>query len=125
MTAHLHYSEDAAYRRIQAARLLKEMPQLEKSISSCEVNLTQLQQVQKCLNKELEQGHKISIQQTEKVMERIKNKSSFETQKILAVEFNQPIQQIESLWPWEDRMSFQILEFYASSTIYQNPVVGV
>ena len=102
MTAHLHYSEDAAYRRIQAARLLKKMPQLEKSIETGEVNLTQLQQVQKCLNKEIEQGHKITIQQTEKVLEQIQNKSSFETQKILAVEFNQPIQQIENIKPQRD-----------------------
>ncbi len=102
MTAHLHYSEDAAYRRIQAARLLKKMPQLEKAIEVGEVNLTQLQQVQKCLNKEIEQGHKITIQQTEKVLEQIQNKSSFETQKILAIEFNQPIQQIENLKPQRD-----------------------
>jgi hypothetical protein len=102
MTTHLHYSEDAAYRRIQAARLLKKMPQLEKSLESGEVNLTQLQQVQKCLNKEKEQGHKITIQQTEKVLQQIQNKSSFETQKILAVEFNQPVQHIESLKPQRD-----------------------
>ncbi len=102
MTVHLHYSEDAAYRRIQAARLLKKMPQLEKAIEVGEVNLTQLQQVQKCLNKEIEQGHKITIQQTEKVLEQIQNKSSFETQKILAVEFNLPIQQVESLKPQRD-----------------------
>lgn len=95
MTVHLQYSEDAAYRRIQAG-LLKKMPQLEKSIEAGEVNLTQLQQVQNCLNKEIEQGHKITIQQTEKVLEHIQNKSSFEAQKILAVEFNQPIQQIEN-----------------------------
>ena len=101
MTVHLQYSEDAAYRRIQAG-LLKKMPQLEKSIEAGEVNLTQLQQVQKCLNKEIEQGHKITIQQTEKVLEHIQNKSSFEAQKILAVEFNQPIQQIENIKPQRD-----------------------
>lgn len=102
MTTHLHYSEDAAYRRIQAARLLKKLPQLEKSLESGEVNLTQLQQVQKCLNKEREQGHKVTIQQTQKVLEQIQNKSSFETQKILAVEFNQSVQHIESLTSQRD-----------------------
>ncbi|QLY24337.1 HNH endonuclease [Bdellovibrio sp. KM01] len=97
MTAHLHYSEDAAYRRIQAARLLKKVPQVDKAIESGSLNLTQLQNVQKCLNVEFESGRKISAQQTANLLEQIQNKSSVETQKILAVEFDQPIQIHESL----------------------------
>ncbi|WP_413584901.1 HNH endonuclease [Bdellovibrio sp. HCB274] len=113
MTAHLGYSEDAAYRRIQAARLLKNVRHLEeplaKSLESGALNLTQLQQVQKCLNKDLEKGGTVSgvhaekiLEQTAKVLEQIQNKSSFETQKILAVEFNQPIQIHEKLKPQQD-----------------------
>ncbi len=102
LTNHLSYSEDAAYRRIQASKLLKKMPQLETSIENGELNLTQLTQVQKCLNSELENGNKITVEKTESILEQIHNKSSFETKKILAVEFNQPIQIHEILNPQRD-----------------------
>ncbi|WP_413293291.1 HNH endonuclease [Bdellovibrio sp. HCB185ZH] len=113
MTTHLHYSEDAAYRRIQAARLLKKVPQVDKAIENGSLNLTQLQNVQKCLNIEIESGNKVSIQQTEALLEQIQNKSSIETQKILAVEFDQPIQMHEVLKPQQDhstRMQITLTE---------------
>lgn len=113
MTAHIHYSEDAAYRRIQAARLLKKVPQVDKAIENGSLNLTQLQNVQKCLNVEIESGNKVSIQKTEALLEQIQNKSSIETQKILAVEFNQPIQVHEVLKPQQDdstRMQITLTE---------------
>ncbi|WP_210415701.1 HNH endonuclease [Bdellovibrio sp. ZAP7] len=97
MISHLQYSEDAAYRRIQAARLLKKVPQLNQAIENGDLNLTQLHRVQKCLTKELENGNAVSLEKTEEVLELIQKKSSMETQKILAIEFNQPIQMHETI----------------------------
>ncbi|WP_413294616.1 HNH endonuclease [Bdellovibrio sp. HCB185ZH] len=102
MTSHLQYSEDSAYRRIQAARLLKKVPQLNHAIENGDINLTQLHRVQKCLTKELENGNAVSLEKTEEVLDLIQNKSSMETQKILAVEFNQPIQMHEIIKPQRD-----------------------
>ncbi|QLY26613.1 HNH endonuclease [Bdellovibrio sp. KM01] len=102
MTSQLQYSEDAAYRRIQAARLLKKVPQLNHAIENGDLNLTQLHRVQKCLTKELENGNPVSLEKTEGVLELIQNKSSMETQKILAIEFNQPIQMHETIKPQRD-----------------------
>ncbi|WP_413581679.1 HNH endonuclease [Bdellovibrio sp. HCB288] len=99
MTGHLQYSEDAAYRRLQASRLLKKVPQIEKSIESGELNLSQLNQVQKCISKAMAGGAVVSAEQAESVLEQIQNKNSFETQKVLAVEFNQPILEREILKP--------------------------
>ena len=53
----LHYSESAAYRRMQAARLLKEVPatsvpELTEKMESGALNLSQLTRVQKCLKEE-------------------------------------------------------------------------
>ncbi|QDK46154.1 hypothetical protein DOM22_13775 [Bdellovibrio sp. ZAP7] len=113
MTSHLHYSEDAAYRRIQAARLLKKVPQVDKAIENGSLNLTQLQNVQKCLNVEIASGNKISVERTEALLEQIQNKSSVETYKILAVEFNQPVQEHETLKPQRDdstRMQITLTE---------------
>ncbi|WP_413581859.1 HNH endonuclease [Bdellovibrio sp. HCB288] len=102
LTTHLNYSEDSAYRRIQAAKLLKKVPQVEQSLEDGSLNLTQMQQVQKCLTKELESGVNVSLEQTKSILAQIQNKSSFETQKILSVEFNQPIQTHETIKPQSD-----------------------
>ncbi|WP_413574626.1 HNH endonuclease [Bdellovibrio sp. HCB290] len=99
MTGHLQYSEDAAYRRIQASRLLKKVPKIENAIESGDLKLTQLNQVQKCISKAMAGGAVVSAEQTESVLEQIQNKNSFETQKVLAVEFNQPILEREILKP--------------------------
>ncbi|WP_413582054.1 HNH endonuclease [Bdellovibrio sp. HCB288] len=102
LTMHLKYSEDAAYRRMQAAKLFKKVPTVEKALETGELNLTQLQQVQKCLNLESQNGKIVSVEQTESILVQIQNKSSFETQKVLAVEFNLPAQQYESLKPQQN-----------------------
>ncbi|MEK2688579.1 HNH endonuclease [Bdellovibrio sp. GT3] len=99
LTGHLRYSEDAAYRRIQAARLLKKLPNIEKSIEVGDLSLTQLTQVQKCLAKSAADGIVVTNEKAKDVLESIQRKSSYETQKILAIEFNHPIQDKEILKP--------------------------
>ncbi|WP_374080346.1 HNH endonuclease [Bdellovibrio bacteriovorus] len=102
LTKQLGYGEDSAYRRLQAARLLKQVPAVAETLEEGTLNLTQLTQVQKCIKQEIKLGHKVDAQQTTHILEEIQNKSSFETQKYLAQEFNQPIQTYEVIKPQQD-----------------------
>jgi hypothetical protein len=102
LTKHLGYGESSAYRRIQSARLLKQVPQLAEKLETGALNLTQLTQVQKCLKQEAKTGKSADSGQTARVLEQIENKSTYETQKILAVKFNQPIEIYETLKPQQD-----------------------
>nr|WP_295900546.1 HNH endonuclease signature motif containing protein [uncultured Bdellovibrio sp.] len=103
LTKQLGYSEASAYRRIQSARLLKHVPGIAEKLESGALNLTQLTQVQKCIKEEMRtSGTIISQNQAQKILEDIENKNTFETQKVLAVEFNQPIQTIETVKPQAD-----------------------
>lgn len=95
LTKCLGYGEDSAYRRLNSARILKKVPEVAEKIESGAITLTQLTQVQKCLKQEIKSGNQSSARDTLRVIEEIGNKSSFETQRILAVEFNQPIAQHE------------------------------
>ena len=109
LTKGLGYSEGSAYRRLQSARLLKKMPEkLSKSVAvkleNGSLNLSQLTQVQKCLKNEenLKKQQSItefnkSTESTQHILELIENQNTFETQKILAKQFNQPVQTKEKI----------------------------
>ncbi|MES2802018.1 MAG: HNH endonuclease signature motif containing protein [Bdellovibrionota bacterium] len=103
LTKGLGYSEGSAYRRLQSARLLKKMPEkLSASIAvkleNGSLNLSQLTQVQKCLKHEenLKKQNR-QTESTEHILELIENRNTFETQKILAKQFNQPVQTAEKI----------------------------
>jgi 5-methylcytosine-specific restriction endonuclease McrA len=99
LTKHFGFGESSAYRRIQSARLLKQIPHLAEKLEEGSLNLTQLTKVQTCLKKE---HQKVDIQMAEQILEKLENKSSFETEKILAQELNLPMQTIETLTPQKD-----------------------
>jgi hypothetical protein len=102
LTKKLGYSEDAAYRRLSAARLLRKAPELSGKIEDGSITLTQMAQVQKCIKLEKKMGLEVSEARALEVVELIQNKSNFETQKVLALEFNQPLQVHETLKPQRD-----------------------
>jgi len=102
LTQRCGYGEDSAYRRLQAARVLKKNPEIALKLEQGSLNLTQLTQVQKCLKQERKVGVIFRPVQTLQILEQIENKSSFETKKVLAVEFNQPIQTHEVVKPQRD-----------------------
>ena len=103
LTQKLGYSESAAYRRLQSARLLKKVPTLAEKIEDGRLNLSQLTQVQKCLKQQSQKtGTEFSTHQTLQVLEQIENKSSFATEQALAVAFDLPVQSRESLKPQKD-----------------------
>ncbi|WP_413557780.1 HNH endonuclease [Bdellovibrio sp. HCB209] len=97
LTKCLGYGEDSAYRRLSSARLLKKVPEVADKIETGAITLTQLTQVQKCIKTDKKSGRETSAEQTLRVIEEIGHKTSMETQRILAVEFNQPIVQHENI----------------------------
>ena len=102
LTKHLGYGEGAAWERLHASRLLRKIPLLQEKIESGSLNLTQMANVQKCLNKEARAGNELSVSATVQVLEQIEELNGFDTQKVLAVEFNLPVQQHEVLKPQRD-----------------------
>lgn len=83
-TKELGYSEAAAYRRIQAMKLLKEVPEVKQKVLSGSVNLTHLAQVQKVATVERKQNNNvISKAQKIKLIEKVENKSTRQSETIL------------------------------------------
>ncbi|MGE5084977.1 MAG: hypothetical protein ACM3MG_01655 [Bacillota bacterium] len=102
LTRGLGYSEGSAYRRLQSARLLKQVPTAAEKIENGSLNLSQLTQVQKCLKESIRNGESVSIEQTLEVLSKLENKNSFETQKTLALEMNLPVELHEKVKPQQD-----------------------
>lgn len=80
----LNYSEGQAGRRIQAMRLIKEIPQVEKSIAKGELSLSNVSQAQS-LFKTLAKEEQKPLKRNEKmnVLNHLKNKSTRDGQKAL------------------------------------------
>lgn len=102
LTKSLGYGEDSAYRRLQAARVLKRIPEAAIKIESGVLNLTQLAQVEKCIKADKQNGLIKSTQETQQILEKLESCTSYETKKILAVEFNQPPQVQTRIQPQKD-----------------------
>src|SRR5690349_17009947 len=73
----LKYSEGQASRRINAMRLIKEIPQVEKSIANGELNLTNVAQAQTLFRTIAKEKPEHKMAKTEKIMilNSLKNKS--------------------------------------------------
>jgi hypothetical protein len=111
LVGHLKYNSSSAYERLQASRLLRKLPQLAEKLENGILNLTQIVQVNVCLNKELKAGNEVSLEQTIQVFQQIESLNKFDTQKALAVEFNQPIQMHEVIKPQRDNSFRMELSF--------------
>jgi hypothetical protein len=83
-TRELGYSEDQAYRRIQAMRLLKDLPEIEAQLNSGALTLTHLGMAQSLFRKEEKIAEKI-FSRTEKirVLKSLANTSKRDAEKIL------------------------------------------
>lgn len=102
LTQGLGYSEGSANRRLQSARLLKQVPDVAKKIEAGSLNLSQLAQVQKCLRHEKQNGKPLTIARAQEILSLVENKNTFETEKVLAKEFNRTIEIREKLLPQKD-----------------------
>lgn len=83
------YSEGAAQRRISAARLLKDLPEIENKIQEGALNLTQLAKLAVAVKQEQKHtGQKVSLEEKKELIEKLENKNGFETEKLLSQEFD-------------------------------------
>ena len=88
-----HYSESSAYRRIQAARLLKIVPEVSTKIEEGKINLTQLSKVQSLIQQQEKQTReKVTLETKQDLLQKIENQNSFHTEKLIAKELNIIIQ---------------------------------
>ena len=78
-------SNGAAARRLAAARLLKSVPEAKAKLEDGSVNLSTLCQTQISINaQEKATGEKVSNEKKAEALKAIENKTSFETEKVLA-----------------------------------------
>lgn len=79
-----NYSNAAAYRRIEAARLIKAVPEATQKLESGQVSLTSLSKAQSAIKaQEKSTASKLSAKDKSKIVEEIEGKSSLEAEKIL------------------------------------------
>lgn len=86
------FSTGGAQRRIDAARLLAAEPKLGEKIESGEINLGQITILQKTI-REKNKTHKVTNEEKKNLIEKIANKSTQDTQKIIAQELDIKIKQ--------------------------------
>lgn len=102
LTKHLGYSESAAYDRIQAMRLLKQVPSVANKIEDGSLNLTQLVKVEQSLKQEKRLGKELCHEQVTDLLTKMENKTTFETEKIIACELNQTPKAYQKVKPQSD-----------------------
>ena len=85
LTKEIGYSHPAAQRRIQAARLLREVPEAKAKLESGELNLTTLCKVQTVIQAEEKRiGQKLPVAQKAELVRKIENQTSLQTEALLA-----------------------------------------
>jgi hypothetical protein len=77
------YSEGAAQRRIQAARLLRAVPHAAEKLESGEVNLNNLARAGAAIRAQEKAGTKLTSEEKAEVIEQMENKTGIEAQQIL------------------------------------------
>lgn len=81
---HLGYSESAAYRRIQAMRLVRELPELKTKIEEGKLNISNLSQAQSFFVSEVKKQNKIYTREEKRqILLKLENKTKLETEKEL------------------------------------------
>ena len=82
VTAVLRYSEDAAYRRISAMRLLRELPDLEVHIEAGHLNLSHVGLAQSLFNREKKLGQPLSPDTKLEVLAEMAGRSTREAERV-------------------------------------------
>ncbi len=96
LTKELGYSGSAAMRRIEAARLLRDVPVVAQKIQEGTLNLSQIGELSRSIKeKESTTGLKVTELQKEELVARIVGKTTMETQKELAVALDIPVKDFE------------------------------
>lgn len=86
------YSPSAAVRRIESARLLREVPEVSAKIESGALNLSQLSQLQQATRfVQKTEDRKVDLSEKRKLLSKIENKTQTMTELILAQELALPV----------------------------------
>ncbi|MEK2646016.1 HNH endonuclease signature motif containing protein [Bdellovibrio sp. BCCA] len=90
------YSGSAAMRRIEAARLLNEVPAMAQKIQEGSLNLSQIGELSRSIKeKEKTTGQKVSSLQKRELVAKIESKTTLDTQKELALALDLPVKEFE------------------------------
>ncbi len=102
MTKKYGYSEASAIRRIDAAKLLRSVPEVAERLKSGTLNLSQACLLQKCLESDAKKGETTSVAKTQEILEKLEACNGFETRQVLAKEFDMPLKIQDIVRPQKD-----------------------
>lgn len=88
LTKEMGYSAGAAHRRIDAARLLSEIPALSEKIEAGKIHLNQISILQKAVRQSRSAGHPISTSQKQSALDLIADKNQQQTEQLVAEHFD-------------------------------------
>jgi hypothetical protein len=89
LTRHLGYSDDQAFRRLKAARLLNQVPEVADKLQAGSLNLTQAAQAQKAFEtSERETGKAVTAEIKNSILNSLEKANNFETKSILSNQLN-------------------------------------
>ena len=103
LTRGLGYSDDQAYRRLKAARLLNEFPEVANQFQTAKLNLSQMAEVQKAFETS-ERETQIPIKKEIKtaLIANLEKASNFQTKSILSTELKLKPKTEEKINPQSD-----------------------
>jgi len=89
LTRILGYSDDQAYRRLKAARLLHQVPAVAEKLKKGSLNLTQISEAQKSFERaQKETGESVQIVKKIEILDSISNTNNFQTKALLSEGLN-------------------------------------
>ena len=106
MTIGLHYSAAAAQRRISAARITEEVPEVKAQILDGSLTLSALAQAEKFFRNEQKNDNTLNLDEKKTVLQQLENKSSREAEKTLLQMSSAPEQlQPEKIKPMSAKLT--------------------
>lgn len=111
----LHYSRSAAFRRIEGARLIRQVPAAKTMVESGEVNVTTLSMLQSAIRQEERRTAKpLSLQHKQELVLKIQDKSTDETDRVIAREFPEltprPAEQLRAVGETQSKLTLILSE---------------
>jgi len=89
LTRALGYSDDQAYRRLKAARLLHQVPAVAEKLKEGSLNLTQMSEAQKSFERAQKESRvSVQIEKKLEILDSISNTNNFQTKALLSEELN-------------------------------------
>ncbi len=106
----LKYSDDQAYRRIAAMRLLKEIPQIEEMISNGDLTLTHVGLAQAAFRREKREGRAFAKEEKLGLLSVIAGKSTREAERIICEVVPEAARQPDVVKPARDGRNIVTME---------------